>query len=283
METLSLNETVGPGNAATACDFLSARTGISKRRIKQAMIKGAVWVSKGRRGRERLRTATARLSPGDRIEMYYDEAILSAEPPGAVCLYDENLYSVWYKPPGLLTQGTMYGDHCSLLRQAETKFAPRRPVFPVHRLDREAAGLIIVAHTKDAAGKLSRLFQTNAVEKRYRIDVLGDMTAKEPRGSITAPLDGREARTDYRVVGYDSEANTTTLSVTIETGRLHQIRRHFNMIGYPVMGDPRYGRGNKNREGLKVAATAVRFVSPFSGKAVSLELDGTGPTLKTET
>lgn len=278
MNTLSLKKTVGPDDPTTACDFLAALTGISKSKIKHAMIKGAVWIKKGTKKRERLRKATAQLSQDDHIELYYDEAILSIEPPRAACLYDEKRYSVWYKPPGLMTQGTMYGDHCSLLRQAETGFTPHRKAFPVHRLDREALGLVLIAHTKDAAAKLSHLFRNNKIEKHYRIEVLGNMIGKN--GSIALPLDGKEAWTDYLVETYDSMTNTTTLTVTIGTGRLHQIRRHFDMIGYPVMGDPRYGKGNKNTEGLKVAATGLKFTSPFNGKSICLELEGTDPALK---
>ncbi len=280
MNTLILKETVGPDDPTTACDFLAARTGISKSKIKSAMIKGAVGIRRGARKRERLRKATTQLSPGDHIEFYYDETILSIEPPRAICLYDEKRYSAWYKPPGLMTQGTMYGDHCSLLRQAETAFTPRRKVFPVHRLDREAVGLVLIAHTKDAAAKLSRLFRNNKIEKHYRIEVRGSMTGDKQHGSITLPLDGKEALTNYHVETCNSTSNTTTLTVTIGTGRLHQIRRHFDMIGYPVMGDPRYGTGNKNTEGLKVAATGLNFISPFTGKTVSLEWEGTEPALE---
>ncbi|HEU18347.1 MAG TPA: RNA pseudouridine synthase [Deltaproteobacteria bacterium] len=279
MNIISLKETVGPDDPTTACDLLAARTGISKSKIKNAMIKGAVWRCRGTGKPERLRKATAQLSPGDRIELYYDETILSIEPPRAVCLNDEKRYSVWYKPPGLMTQGTMYGDHCSLLRQAEKEFTPRRTAYPVHRLDREAVGLILVAHTRDAAAKLSRLFREGKIEKRYQIEVPGNMTGMG--GSITLPLDGKEALTDYHVETFNPATNTTTLTVTIGTGRLHQIRRHFDMIGYPVMGDPRYGRGNKNTGGLKVTAMGLNFICPFTGKAVSLELEGTDPTLKT--
>ena len=63
---------------------------------------------------------------------------------------DQYRYSVWHKPVGLMTQGTGFGDHCSLLRQAELFFKSRRGVFPVHRLDREAAGIVILAHDKKA-------------------------------------------------------------------------------------------------------------------------------------
>jgi tRNA pseudouridine32 synthase/23S rRNA pseudouridine746 synthase len=48
------------------------------------------------------------------------------------------------------------------------------------------------------------------------------------------------------------------------SGRKHQIRRHFDMIGHPVMGDPRYGKGNKNAEGLQLLATSLKFKCPFT-------------------
>jgi len=56
--------------------------------------------------------------------------------------------------------------------------------------------------------------------------------------------------------------------VQIRTGRLHQIRRHFDLIGHPVMGDPRYGTGNKNKEGLQLEADQLRFICPFAKREV---------------
>ena len=64
------------------------------------------------------------------------------------------------------------------------------------------------------------------------------------------------------------------LDVTIETGRHHQIRRHFDAIGHPVLGDPRYGAGNKNREGMRLAAVYLAVVEPFSGEEIELKLHG---------
>jgi tRNA pseudouridine32 synthase/23S rRNA pseudouridine746 synthase len=88
--------------------------------------------------------------------------------------------------------------------------------------------------------------------------------------TIDAPLDGKPARTDYRVVHYDSERDCARLDVRIATGRLHQIRRHMESIGHPVLGDPRYGRGNKNEEGLQLAAVGLRFRCPFRGDTVQI-------------
>jgi tRNA pseudouridine32 synthase/23S rRNA pseudouridine746 synthase len=86
--------------------------------------------------------------------------------------------------------------------------------------------------------------------------------------SLRLPLGGREAVTEFAVRSYDAAGNTTTVDVVIRTGRLHQIRRHFDMIGFPVMGDPRYGKGNKNTEGMKLHALSLRFRCPFTGSDV---------------
>jgi tRNA pseudouridine32 synthase / 23S rRNA pseudouridine746 synthase len=192
--------------------------------------------------------------------------LLAIKPPAAECISDRGRYSVWFKPAGLLTQGTAYGDHCSLLRRVELFFKNKRQAFPVHRLDREAAGIVLVAHDKRTAGKLSRLFQQRSIVKRYRTQVLGDLAQKKAKGSIQIPLDGKPATTEYTAGEYDPTSNTTMVDVVIRTGRKHQIRRHFELIGFPVMGDPLYGAGNKNTSGLKLIATTLEFTCPISGK-----------------
>lgn len=257
------------GDPATVCDFLASCTTLPKEKIKDAISKGATWIKpRDRRRQLRVRKATAPVSPGDRISLFYDEKVLLAVPPKPECLADYPDYSIWYKPPGLMSQGTQYGDHCSLLRYAELFFKPRREVFPVHRLDREASGLVIVAHTTIGAAQLSGLFQQNRIVKRYRTEVLGNLADTNPRDTISLPLDGKPAITEYETVSYDPERNTSVVDVTIKTGRFHQIRRHFDMIGFPVMGDPRYGTGNKNSSGMKLEAVSLEFRCPFGRQQV---------------
>ncbi len=260
-----IKEAVTAGDAKEAADFVAGASGLSKARVKDAMNKGALWRARKGGKLSRLRKATAPLHPGDRIEFWYDETLLAAIPPQAILVHDEGQYSVWNKPAGLLTQGTRYGDHCSLLRQAEKHFAPARDVYPVHRLDREAAGLVLVAHSRQAAAEFSELFRQGKVDKIYHAEVRGNIAEKQPQGVIDAPLDGKEARTRYRTLAYDAGRDTSLIEIVIETGRLHQIRRHFAGIGFPVMGDPRYGKGNKNTEGLKLSAVELRFACPMSG------------------
>lgn len=266
-----LRITVGPEDAGTACELIAARAGLAKSRVKDAMCKGAVWLTGKRGGRKRLRKATAQPGSGDVLELSYDPRLLAVKPPVAQCLHDARHYSIWLKPAGLLAQGTDYGDHCSLVRQAEVHFRLKRPVLPVHRLDREATGLMILAHTKAAAAKLSKLLQDNGIDKQYRITVLGRPSPEQ--GKIELPLDNKPASTGYVLTGYDSASDTSVVEVTLQTGRLHQIRRHFALIGHPVLGDPKYGTGNKNTTGMELVAHHLAFRCPFTRKEVRFSLD----------
>jgi tRNA pseudouridine32 synthase / 23S rRNA pseudouridine746 synthase len=267
----SFKTTIPSGSSGSAADFLATQTALPKARIKDAMNKGAVWLKKENGKMNRLRKATAQLSPGDHIEIYYDPKLLNTIPLKAVCLEDLNYYSVWFKPAGMLSQGTQYGDHCSLMRQAELHFRSLRKMFLVHRIDRDASGVMLLAHTKDSAAKLSYLFQNNQIVKRYRIGVLGNIREYNRR-TIDLPLEGKASFTEIETSSYDPETNVSTVSVIIRTGRLHQIRRHFEMIGYPVIGDPEYGKGNKNTEGLMLSAVSLKFFCPFLGREVEYKI-----------
>ena len=88
---------------------------------------------------------------------------------------------------------------------------------------------------------------------------------------IDLALDGKPALTEVTVDDYDQQTHTSRVFIVIRTGRKHQIRRHFEMIGYPVMGDPRYGKGNKNEDGMQLAATALEFQCPFTNKKLVFE------------
>jgi len=263
-QRFSFKQTIAAETPHSCCDYLAAHTALSKSKLKDAMLKGAVWISRRGGKRRRLRRASAALQAGDVLELYYDADLLRSVPPAAQCVDDQRRYSVWFKPAGLMAQGTEYGDHCALLRQVENHFQPRRPVFLVHRLDREAAGLMLVAHDGQAAARLSALFRDNLIAKRYRVRVRGAVQQRE--GEIDLPLDGKTALSRYGLLEYDAGSDVSTLEVSIATGRLHQIRRHFAMIGHGVMGDPRYGSDNKNRDGLQLTAVGLRFRCPFSGR-----------------
>jgi len=254
-------------NELIAVDLLAQETGISKQKIKLIMQKGAVWVTKGKKT-QRLRRAKKTLQQGETVHIYYDESVLNMEPAEPILLADEGRYSVWNKPYGLLSQGSKWGDHCTVTRWAEQHLKPQRVSFIVHRLDRAANGLIIIAHEKNAAAALSKLFQERQVEKHYQIWVHGKF---DSQASIDNPIkvdsniDERTAVSYFSWIKYDAVQNRSLLEVKIDTGRKHQIRRHSAELGFPVVGDRLHGNNN-DKEDLQLQAYYISFKCPYSHK-----------------
>lgn len=256
-----LEETVATDIPVVA-DYLAQKTGLAKGRIKHALNCGALRVKKRKGGLQRLRRATAPVPAGSKLSFHYDETLLAIKPQPSELIEDVGQYSVWFKPPGILSQGTEWGDHCSLLRQVELHFENKRQVYLVHRLDRDACGLMLVAHEGTMADKLSHLFASRAMEKQYQVRVTGDVL--QDAFDIDSPLDGKAALTHVRVL--ERGADSSLLSVQIDTGRKHQIRRHLSAIGHPVLGDPLYGE--KTTGGLHLSAIRLRFMCPVRGRMV---------------
>jgi len=256
----------------TALDLLAEGTGLSKQRIKDAMNKGAVWWTlKGKT--LRLRRATKVLYKGSKIQFFYDEQVLARKPETANLIHDAGQYSIWYKPAGMLAQGSQWGDHCSILRwvevNGESLYGNKRECFLVHRLDADAAGLMIIAHDSQSAAKLSLLFQGRDIKKHYQAWVVDDCELPEAGMTLDYELDGKSAITHIKKIGATN--NATLLDVHIETGRKHQIRRHLANIGHPIVGDKLYG--TKAKVGLQLLAYRLEFVCPYSHRNLVVELD----------
>jgi tRNA pseudouridine32 synthase/23S rRNA pseudouridine746 synthase len=265
---------IKPFDPDCARDVLAAHTGLPKVRIKKAMQQGAAWLKRSGGKKRRVRRATAHVKPGDVLFLYYNETIIQKQPPTAYCIKDFNGYSIWYKPAGLMSQGSVFGDHLCLARQVETYFDPARKAYIVHRIDREASGLLIVAHNRSAAAAFSELLRSGRIEKYYHVRVRGDLSHYAGKsGIIDLPIDNRSACSRFDFLGYDRRSGQSVARVRTETGRRHQIRRHFNLIGHPVMGDPVYGKGNKNASGLMLIAYALKFTCPLEDRPISIEID----------
>ena len=253
----------------TAVNLLQRASGLSKGRIKSAMSKGAVWLTRGKTT-QRLGRATRKLQSGDELHLYYDESVLAEVPAAPELIADAGDYSVWNKPYGLRSQGSKWGDHCTVTRWAEQHLQPERSAFVVHRLDRAASGLILVAHAKRTAAALSEIFKRRKIEKRYQAWVAGDFSEQPDPLRVDEALDGKSAISEFSFVQID--AGRSLLDVRIATGRKHQIRRHLAGLGYPVIGDRLYGTGEQDGVDLQLTAYLLAFRCPVAGEKVEYRL-----------
>ena len=244
-----------------AAPTLAGKTKLSLGQIKLAMKKGAVWLT-DKNGTHRIRRAKKCLPPGSTIHFYFNPDVLSADIPPPTLISDEGGYSIWFKPRGVLSQGSKWGDHCTIYRWIENNDVEQRPAIIVHRLDRAACGLIVIAHSKLIAKKLAQLFQLRAIEKRYQALVVGKFSDNSELITINTPVENRNACSKIKLLEYYPDKNISLLEVQIETGRKHQIRRHLSEAGFPIAGDRLYGGGDKID--LQLAAVSLKFLCPES-------------------
>lgn len=262
----------------TAIDLLAENTSFSRQKIKLIMQKGAVWLTHGKSTR-RTRRAKKKLSIGQTLHLYYDAKVLSQTDFDAKLIADENDYSVWFKPSGMLSQGSKFGDHGAIYRWAEIHIQPQRNAFLVHRLDRATSGLILIAHSKKAATLLSNLFSERSIDKYYKALVYGmpdaPQTLEEPlenKRAITKILSAEKTIEKSNYNDKNTNEKSSLLDIQILTGKKHQIRQHLANSGYPIIGDRLYGDGKNENIDLCLTAYKMTFISPFDQQQKHYEL-----------
>ena len=251
---------------------------LSKSELKQAMSKGALWLTpaKNKKQTQRLRRVKKHLLIGDELHFYFNNEVLSAVVPQALLIEDLIDYSVWFKPYGMLSQGSKWSDHCTIARFAQQNLPNERPAFIVHRLDRAATGLILIAHSKKAARALSNMFEFHQLEKHYQIIVHGDHRKRSQPDVIDSDVNGKKARSTFSCLTYDEISKRSLINVKIDSGRKHQIRIHAASIDMPVVGDRLHGVANKVEQcDLQLCAVSLRFVCPLSEQERFFELPET--------
>ncbi len=213
------------------------------------------------------------VQPGDEVTL---RAADSAHPPNRLVpdvVYIDDQLALVLKPPGIQTTGARYRTLERGLPNA-MKVSPAPDALaapkPVHRLDHETSGLVVVARTHSAMVSLGRAFEQRLVRKTYRALVAGRL---EGRGRIDASIDGRDAVSDYVVRSHVRSLKVewvTELDLHPVTGRTHQLRRHLQGIGHPILGDRRYALGPVlKKNGLFLAAVGVDLPHPTTGEALS--------------
>ena len=197
-------------------------------------------------------------------------------------IHMDNDIIVCLKPAGLLSEGegpesllTVLSERCG------------GEIFPVHRLDRGAAGLMVFARHSKAAAGLSRAVQEKRLKKEYFALISGVPAEKEGemtdflfkdshKGKVFAvkrPRKGvREARLTYRTLWSDGE--TSLVRIALDTGRTHQIRVQFSSRGMPLLGDGKYG--SRVKGDLALFSCALGFPHPKTGKQMEFQAKPTG-------
>ncbi|MCX5786264.1 MAG: RluA family pseudouridine synthase [Elusimicrobia bacterium] len=197
-------------------------------------------------------------------------------------VFEENDLIVANKSSGLLTmpgRGPAAKERNLL---ALLTRALKCPVFVVHRLDKDASGLILFARSAEAHRYYSGLFETRDITKKYLAAVNGLITEKKGEidkplvqggsGRVSVAFDGKTSITRYETL--EHYKNSTLLEVSILTGRRHQIRVHLYSIGHPIVGDRVYGDQEKQRQWprLMLHAYELKF-KDRNGKKLSFRAD----------
>jgi tRNA pseudouridine65 synthase len=169
-----------------------------------------------------------------------------------------------------------------------------REVFPAHRLDAPTSGVVLFAMSREAAGMLGKLFMERRIHKTYHAVARGHVAEE---GSIEIPLeiagfdDLMESKTLFKrlktielpvAVGKKyPTARYSLVEVNPVTGRWHQIRRHFDRIAHPLLGDIEHGDSHHNRffrddlkiQGLCLQGSKLEFIHPWSGVEMKIEAE----------
>jgi 23S rRNA pseudouridine1911/1915/1917 synthase len=220
------------------------------------------------------------LHAGDRVEVAASPRGVGSSPSHLEILYSDRDLVAINKPAGLLSVGTAKETQAhalALLRNQLSRRSQPIKLWPVHRIDRDTSGVLLFATSHEMREAV--MDKWNQAEKTYLAVVSGH--PKPAQGTINQPL--RLDEVEYRVhVGdhpdakpavthYQTEqiaGNRALLKVQLETGRQHQIRAHMAWLGYPVVGDPRYGTAG-GRMGLHALSLTIQ--KPGSGKRLHFE------------
>ncbi len=229
---------------------------------------------------ERPARASDPIRPGDRIELYPAPPKPAPAPPAQapaidVLFADADLIMV-NKPPGMAVHPSPGHPHSTLVDALAARFPDLASVIEldgswragiVHRLDKDTSGVMAVARNALARAALSGQFKNRTAAKVYvamvwghpardRIIIdrpIGRHRTERKRMSVRSDS-GREALSEVRVIGRSNlemkqgaPLPVSLLAVRPRTGRTHQIRVHLSSIGHPCLGDPLYGRQERER------------------------------------
>lgn len=224
----------------------------------------------------------AQLAVGDTVEVSFGKQKESLRHPMMKIVYEDDFVVVVNKRSGLLSIATdkqPLRTAYSILSDYLKVDNPSARIFVVHRLDRETSGLMMFAKSKEVQEKLQFNWNDNILERKYYAVVEGVIEQSE--GVVESYLTeskafkvyatdhehGKLARTAFKVLEVSSD--NTLLELQLETGRKNQIRAHLEYVGYPIIGDKKYGAKTNPLGRVALHAGTLSFLHPDDGREMN--------------
>lgn len=202
---------------------------------------------------------------------------------------DEHLVAI-NKPHGLLVHRSSMASDAKEFALQVLRDQLNRRVSPVHRLDRKTGGLLLFAFEKDVEIAMHKQFQEGQVQKKYKAILRGyapdhldiDYPLTNDNGvvqeSFTSFVTLARAELDV-AFGKHPTSRYSLVEATPTTGRMHQLRKHFAHIFYPIIGDRKHGCNKQNRffkeqwemTTMLLHASSLSFKHPVSGETLHME------------
>ncbi len=276
--------TVGSGQDKSRLDkFLSSQIAdLSRSKISSLIKKGFV------RTNQQSLKGSYLLSAGDKVEIEIPETAKGLRPYKKTVLVlweDDHLLAV-YKPQGLVVHPhgqnkdkTLVNSLLYMKKQLSDIDLERPGV--VHRLDKETSGVMVLAKNNITHQALVEQFKNREIQKEYYALVWGQ--PKNDKFEINLSLRRNKKNRLKMEVGLSNSKTAHTkvevlrrsdkialLSVLPKTGRMHQIRVHLRFLGYPIIGDKKYGKKD-NYKNLFLHAYRIKIKHPVTGKLLEFK------------
>ncbi len=219
------------------------------------------------------------LKVGDKLSLYSTEKnIPTTYNLKLEIVYEDEFLAVINKPAGINISGNMYRTIVNALPYNLTKSTELDALSwfrPVHRLDNQTRGLLIIAKTQKAMVELGNMFENKKIQKLYHAIVIGKT---EDNGIINRDIEAKKSITEYKTLKQVKSLRNSDLSLLElrpKTGRTHQLRIHLSGLGFPILGDKVYGASGTilKHKGLFLCSTQLLFKHPIKGEELNIKIE----------